>query len=94
MHTLSIAQLLMMRCFDDLGIHPLAGAGMDELRLHRPVFPGDTLHIEMNIIETRTIRSRNDRGLLSYQTKVINQNGEAAMTYRSLLFMGRRPNPA
>lgn len=84
----------MMRCFAELGIHPLAGAGMDELRLHRPVFPSDTLHIEMTIIETRPIRSRNDRGLLSYLTKVINQDGESAMTYRSLLFMGRRPDPA
>lgn len=94
MHTLSMAQLMMMRGFEKVGLQVLAGAGMDELRLHVPVFPGDTLHLEIEILETRTLRSRQDRGLLSFLTKVVNQNGEAAMTYRSLLFMPRRSAPA
>ncbi len=91
MHTMAMAQLLQMRGFSSIGLHPLAGAGMDELRLHRPVFPGDTLRIEVEILETRELRSRTDRGLLSYLTRVINQNGKTVMTYRSSLFMGRRP---
>ena len=92
-HTLAMAQLLTSRCFGKFGIHPLAGAGMDEMRLPRPVFPGDTLHVELEIIEARPIRSGNDRGLLSYLTKVINQDGAGVMTYRGLLFMARRPAP-
>ncbi|MES2271190.1 MAG: MaoC family dehydratase [Pseudomonadota bacterium] len=91
MHTMSMAHLLMMRGFGEVGIRPLAGAGMDKMRLHRPVFPGDTLHIEIEITETRPIRSRSDRGLLSYLTKVVNQDGLEVMSYQSLLFMSRRP---
>lgn len=91
MHTMAMAHLLMMRGFGEVGIRPLAGAGMDEMRLHHPVFPGDTLHVAIEITETRPIRSRNDRGLLSYLTKVVNQDGVEVMTYRSLLFMSRRP---
>lgn len=91
MHTMAMAHLLQMRGFSGIGLHPLAGVGMDELRLHRPVFPGDTLHIEVEITETRELRSRTDRGLLNYLTRVINQNDETVMNYRSSLFMGRRP---
>ena len=67
---------------------------MDELRVLRPVFPGDTLHIEIEITETRPLRSREDRGLLSYLTSVVNQDGVVVMTYRSSLFMDRRPAQA
>lgn len=91
MHTLSMGQLLMMRCFAEIGLHPLAGAGMDEMRMHLPVFPGDALRIELEVTEVRQLRSRDDRGLLGYLTRIINQDGVAVVTYRSLLFMERRP---
>lgn len=91
MHTLSMSHLLQMRGFDKVGIKPLAGAGMDEMRLHRPVFPGDVLHIVVEISEVRPIRSSEDRGLLSYLTTALNQDDEPVLTYRSTLFMARRP---
>lgn len=94
MHTLSMSHLLQMRGFDQVGIKPLAGAGMDEMRLHRPVFPGDVLHIVVEIAEVRPIRSSEDRGLLSYSTTAFNQDGHAVLTYRSTLFMSRRPRTA
>lgn len=90
MHTMSMSHLLQMRGFAKVGINPLAGAGMDELRLYRPVFPGDTIHSEIEITQTREIRSKADRGLLDYLTTVLNQHGEKVMTYRSTLFMARR----
>lgn len=94
MHTMAMSHLMQMRGFGQVGLQVLAGAGMDELRLHRPVFPGDTLHIEVEITDTRELKSRGDRGLLNYLTTVLNQDGEAVMTYRSTLFMGRRPPSA
>lgn len=94
MHTLSMSHLLQMRGFDEVGIKPLAGAGMDEMRLHQPVFPGDVLHIEVEIVEARPIRSSQDRGLLSYLTTASNQNDQAVLTYRSTLFMARKPQAA
>lgn len=92
MHTMAISHLLQMRGFQGIGLNPLAGAGMDELRLPQPVLPGDKLHSLIDIIETRYLRSRDDRGLLVYQTTVMNQLGAVVMTYRSQLFMARRPS--
>lgn len=91
MHTMAMSHLLQMRGFQEVGIHPLAGVGMDEMRLHAPVFPGDRLHIEVELTDVRPSRSKPDRGLVSYLTTVSNQDDLAVMTYRSSLFLARRP---
>lgn len=91
MHTMAMSHLLQMRGFQEVGIHPLAGVGMDEMRLHAPVYPGDRLHIEVELTDVRPSRSKPDRGLVSYLTTVSNQDDLAVMTYRSSLFLARRP---
>lgn len=90
-HTMAMAHRLQMGGFVDVGLQVLAGVGMDEFRLLQPVFPGDTLHIEIEVKETRPLRSKPDRGLLHYVTRAVNQNGDVVMTYLSTLIMARRP---
>lgn len=94
MHTLSMAHRLQMSGFGEVGLHPLAGLGMDEMRVLSPVYPGDTLYIEVEFTELRPSQSRPDRGLASYLTTVRNQDEKAVLTYRSTLFLGRRPGSA
>lgn len=91
MHTMAMSHLLQMRGFQQVGLHPLAGVGMDEMRLHSPVYPGDSLHIDVELTDVRASRSKPDRGIVSYLTTVSNQDDVAVMTYRSSLFLGRRP---
>lgn len=90
-HTMAMAHRLQMGGFGDIGLQVLAGVGMDEFRLHQPVFPGDTLHMEVEITEMRPLRSKPDRGLLHYVTRVANQKDEVVLTYLSTLIMARRP---
>ena len=52
------------------------GLGFDQLRWPLPVRPGDELHIETEVLEVRTSKSRPDRGLVKLRTQTINQNGE------------------
>jgi acyl dehydratase len=52
------------------------GLGFDDLRWPMPVFPGDELRIESEIMEVRPSRSRPDRGLVKIRTRTLNQNGE------------------
>lgn len=91
MHTMAMAHLLQMRGFEEVGIRPLAGAGMDAMRMHRPVFPGDTLKLKLCITETRPLKSHADRGLIGYDVSVMNQQGETVMSNRAALFLARRP---
>lgn len=90
-HTLAISHSVQMRGFARLGIRPLAGAGMDEMRLHVPVFPNDKLTVDIEVLETRRLRSREDRGVVIYVTRVTNQEGVLVLTYRSTLFLATRP---
>jgi len=40
----------------------IVGAGVDELRWHRPVRPGDTLHLEIEVVELIPSSSRPGQG--------------------------------
>ena len=56
------------------------GAPGIEIQWLKPVRPGDTLTMLARVVETRVSRSRLDRGLVSFQASVTNQNGEEVMT--------------
>jgi acyl dehydratase len=88
-HTGSLA----MRLYVD---HYLAGAvslgspGMDELRFHRPVRPGDRLSIRMSVLEATRSRSKPERGFVTARMEVLNQHGEVAMSLKVTSIMGCR----
>src|SRR5688500_4050100 len=69
----------------------LGSPGVDELRWLKPVYPGDTLHVSGEIIETRPSRSKPDIGSFRSRTTVTNQDGVAVLTFTSIVLMRRRP---
>jgi len=69
----------------------IIGAGMDELRWPRPVRPGDTLRVEVEVLETRPSRSRPDQGLVKTRTTTFNQRDELVQVLVANLLVPRRP---
>src|SRR5690349_9829863 len=69
----------------------LGSPGIDELRWKKPVYPGDTLHVFGEIIETTPSRSRPDIGSFRARNTVRNQDGDVVMTFISIVLMRRRP---
>jgi acyl dehydratase len=55
-----------------------------ELNVENPVFAGDTVHAECEIIEARRSRSRSDRGLVRTRVRVVKHDGIVALTYTPL----------
>ena len=55
-----------------------------ELNVHAPVFAGDTIHVEVEVIEARLSKNRPGRGLVRTRNKVIKQDGTLALTYTPL----------
>lgn len=53
----------------------LAFLGTDELRFIAPVYIGDTLHVEVELLEKRLTKA-GDRGTVRYRWQAINQNGK------------------
>jgi acyl dehydratase len=86
---------LGFRLFYDTGTLSAASMGspgLDELRWLRPVRPGDTLRVEMEVVESRPSQSKPDRGIMRATYKYLNQKGEAVLSYTAMHLLKRQPD--
>jgi len=66
----------------------IANLGMDEVRFPKPVFHGDTLRVETEVLELRPSKSRPNQGIVVFLHRAINQRDEiVAQCKRSALMM-------
>ncbi len=68
----------------------LGSPAIDELRFLKPVFPGDTLSVETEILAMRALASRADRGVVTSRTTTFNQDGDAVLSFVATTFWPRR----
>jgi acyl dehydratase len=88
---------MMMRMFCEhghVGGPTLASPGFDDLKWLKPVRPGDRLSVRQTVKEVVPSKSRPDRGLVKFDTTVLNQAGEAVMTVTTMVFIRRRTEAA
>jgi acyl dehydratase len=69
----------------------LGAAGIDELRWLKPVYPGDVLRCETEIIETRASNSRPDMGSTRSRMTIFNQDDVPVMSFIAIGLWRRRP---
>lgn len=63
--------------------------GIDRLRFLRPTFIGDTVHVEMEVVD---LRDKGDAGgIVDYAMRIVNQRGEPVIACNYLLLMHKRP---
>ena len=83
---------LAFRMFIQAGV--IAGSmgspGMDEVRWHAPVRPGDTIHLTAEVTDIRPSSSRGDRGYVTMAYKVFNQRDENVMSWRGIQIIRNR----
>lgn len=72
----------------------MGSPGLDEVRWLKPVYPDDTLHMELEIVHAEPSKSRPDRGRIRVAYTVKNQNGEDVLTYTAMQIVRRRPAEA
>jgi len=66
----------------------IAFYGMDKLRFTGPVFIGDTVRVVKRVTETKA--KDEDRGVITFETQVLNQRNEAVIVYTDKLMVKRR----
>lgn len=54
--------------------------GMDEVRFRGPVFPGDTIHVEIAVVEKRESDGDAGTGVITYDVEVEKQNGSTVVS--------------
>jgi acyl dehydratase len=89
-HTAAICHKLLVEGL--LGQAASMGSpGLDELRWKKPVRPGDSLSLRIEVIEARPSASKPDRGSLKMRLDAVNQHGEVVMTEVANAIFARRP---
>jgi acyl dehydratase len=68
----------------------LGSPGIENLRWLKPVYPGDTLHAQMEVVESRVMNSRPHVGLVRSRWRVSNQAGDDVMTMEGWGMFARR----
>jgi acyl dehydratase len=64
--------------------------GWDEVRLPNPVFDGDTIYAQSEILETRASKSRPHQGIVKFRTTGYNQDGQSVITFTRTILIYRR----
>ena len=69
----------------------VANLGWDEVRFPHPVFCGDTLHIQSEVLELRASQSRPDNGIVIFKHRAFNQEQKLVGECRRSALMQRIP---
>jgi 3-hydroxybutyryl-CoA dehydratase len=80
----SISTGLMVQMTSDLEAI-VAFRGVDQLRFVAPVFIGDTIHVTKKTIDKQS--KDGIRGLVTFETTVLNQDGKPVLTYMDRLMV-------
>ncbi|HEY8677332.1 MAG TPA: MaoC family dehydratase [Candidatus Dormibacteraeota bacterium] len=87
---------------DDISRHIVANLGWDKVTLPAPVFAGDTIYAESEVLETRPSKSRPGQGVVRVRTRGFNQKGTVVIMFERAVLVHsqqtepkrRRPSPA
>jgi acyl dehydratase len=70
----------------------IANLGFEEIAFPKPVFAGDTLWAETEVIAARASASRPDTGIVTFEHRGFNQRDELVARCRRNALMRRRPS--
>ena len=74
----------------DVSQNVMANLGWDEVRLPAPVFEGDTIYSESEVVAVRESRSRPNVGIVTVRTTGSNQDGVVVITFTRTVMVYRR----
>jgi acyl dehydratase len=76
----------------DISGKAIANLATEELSHPAPVFHGDTLYCESEVLEVRPSQSKPDRGVVKVHTRVYKQTGELVAEFKRSVLVPRVPN--
>jgi acyl dehydratase len=68
----------------------IANLGWDHIRLTAPVFVGDTIYAESEVLEKRESKSRPTQGIVTVRTTGMKEDGTVFMTYERTMLIPKR----
>jgi acyl dehydratase len=93
-HTCAMTMRMMVENFSKERHASLGSPGVDELRWLKPVYPGDVLRVETELLDKRRSRSRPEMGIIKSCGITFNQHDEPVLTMVSNGLVMVRPTEA
>jgi itaconyl-CoA hydratase len=87
--TLTVA-LVSGQSVTDISQNVFANLGWDEIRLPNPVFEGDTIYSQSEVLDKRESKSRPNVGIVTVKTTGFNQDGKIVITFKRTVMVYRR----
>jgi acyl dehydratase len=69
----------------------VANLGWDEVRFPKPLFHGDTIRVETEVLELRESKSRPDQGIVVFLHQAFNQHGDLVARCKRSGLQRKRP---
>lgn len=90
-HTAAMGMRMTVDHNDSIGLKTLGALGIEDLRFHRPVYPGDVLRVETEVLDARPSGSMPQAGVVRVRTTILNQDDQPALSHVAALLIPRRP---
>jgi len=89
--------VLVMALVVGMSVRTTSGKAVANLEYEKvthlgPVFQGDTIYAESEILEVRPTQGRPDRGVVYIESRGINQRGETVLRLRRRFLVPKRPS--
>jgi itaconyl-CoA hydratase len=74
----------------DVSMNVMANLGWDEVRLPAPVFEGDTIYSQTEVLDKRESASRKNVGIVTVKTIGFNQHGTVVISFKRTVMVYKR----
>ncbi len=85
-----VYSLVLGMSVPDVSGAAIANLEVESLRHARPTFHGDTIYAETRVLDKRASSSKRDRGVVTVETKGLNQRAEEVCSFRRKVLVWRR----
>ena len=69
----------------------VANLATDKVRFPKPLFPGDTIHVESEVLALRESKSRPTQGIVTFEHRAYNQHNELVCSCERTGLQHKRP---
>ncbi|MET0372824.1 MAG: MaoC family dehydratase [Rhizorhabdus sp.] len=90
-HTCGMVMRMLTDHWTEDGYFSEGGTGVDELRWTKPVYPGDVLSVEAEVLSKSAPKSKPGIGFVNFRLAVFNQDGDVVLTMKVTNIQRRRP---
>jgi len=85
-----VYSLVLGMSVPDVSGAAIANLEVESLTHQKPTFHGDTIYAETRVLETKESGSKPDRGIVTVETKGLNQRGEEVCYFRRKVMVWKR----